>query len=44
MKIIRIKPPGHNWMAGFYKFRVNWKLVGVGFRVPFTKIDLRLIF
>ncbi len=43
MKIVRVKPPNHNWRPGPYQFRVESKLVGIGFRLPFTKIDIRLI-
>jgi len=42
MKIIRVKPPNHFYRWGLYKFYSRGNLRAVGFRFPFTKMDLRL--
>lgn len=44
VRLVRV--PRHGTLAvgrpGFYCFRWEWELVAVGFRLPFTTLDLRL--
>jgi hypothetical protein len=44
MKFLRVKPPNHNWRWGFYQFRWEGRCVAIGFRFPFSTLDLRLWF
>ena len=44
LRLVRV--PGHGTLsiqkAGFYTFSIEWELVAIGVRFPFTRLDLRL--
>jgi hypothetical protein len=44
MKLIRVDPVNCNWRWGFYQFRTEGRCRAIGFRFPFTRLDLRLWF
>ena len=44
MKFIRVDPVNCNWLWGFYQFRTDGRCRAIGFRFPFTRLDLRLWF
>ena len=44
MHFVRVRPPNHNYRSGFYGFRWEGKLAAIGFRFPWTTLDVRLWF
>jgi hypothetical protein len=44
LKLVRVPEWSANHIIGFYRFYFLKMLCGIGFRIPFTKIDFRLMF
>lgn len=42
MHFVRVRPPNHNYRSGFYGFRMEGTLSAIGFRFPWTTLDIRL--
>jgi len=43
MKLVRIKPPNHNYQWGFYRY-TGQCCGSIGFRFPLTTLDLRFFY